>query len=53
MYLLKIKGARNSTLAYHRCSNHAELTELIAIYTALGYSSDQILVEEIAEDKAA
>lgn len=53
MYLLKIKGARNSTLAYHRCANRTELEEMIAIYTALGYGSDQILIEEIVEEKAA
>ena len=40
MYLLKIKGARNSTLAYHHCSNHSELNELLAIYAALGYTPE-------------
>ncbi len=53
MYLLKIKGARNSTLAYHRCSNRTELEELLAIYAALGYAPEQLLVEEITEEKAA
>lgn len=53
MYLLKIKGARNSTLAYHRCSTRAEVNELIAIYTALGYAPEQLLVEELEGEKAA
>jgi hypothetical protein len=53
MYLLKIKGARNSTLAYHRCSSRAELNELLAIYTALGYAPDQLVVEESTAEKAA
>jgi hypothetical protein len=53
MYLLKIKGARNSTLAYHRCSSESELTEMLAIYAALGYPPERLLVEEIAEDRAA
>jgi hypothetical protein len=53
MYLLKIKGARNSTLAYHHCSNRTELNELLAIYAALGYTPEQMVVEEVAETKAA
>jgi hypothetical protein len=53
MYLLKIKGARNSTLAYHHCSSRTELDELLAIYTALGYAPEQLVVEEVADEKAA
>jgi hypothetical protein len=53
MYTLIVKGARNSTLAYHRCDNQAELEELLAVYAALGYPSESLLVEETAADEAA
>jgi hypothetical protein len=53
MYLLVIKGARNSTLAYHRCESQTELEELLAIYTALGYPAESLIVQEIARDEAA
>ena len=53
MYTLIIKGARNSTLAYHRCENRGELDELIAVYTALGYAPESLIVEETPQEKAA
>jgi hypothetical protein len=53
MYTLKIIGARRSTLAYHRCDTVAELEELLAIYAALGYKPEALVVEEGREEKAA
>ena len=53
MYTLIIKGARNSTLAYHRCENRTELDELMAVYAALGYPSESLIVEETPHEKAA
>lgn len=53
MYLLKIKGMRNSTLAYHRFDSYADLLELVAVYEALGYKPEALVVEEVAADQAA
>jgi hypothetical protein len=53
MYQLKVKGMRNSTLAYHRCDSYADLLELVAVYQALGHKLEALLIEEIATDKAA
>lgn len=53
MYLLKIKGTRASTLAYHRCDSYADLRELIAVYQALGYKPEALVVEEQTEEQAA
>ncbi|HEX6509617.1 MAG TPA: hypothetical protein VF221_18465 [Chloroflexota bacterium] len=53
MYTLIIKGARNSTLAYHRCESYADLRELLAVYTALGYKPEHLLVQETADEQAA
>jgi hypothetical protein len=53
MYLLKVKGMRNSTLAYHRCESYADLLELVAVYQALGHKPEALLVEEISAEKAA
>lgn len=53
MYLLKVKGMRNSTLAYHRCESYGDLLELVAVYEALGHKPEALIVEEIATDQAA
>lgn len=53
MYTLLVKGARNSTLAYHRCENNTELQELLAVYAALGYPPESLIVQETARDEAA
>jgi hypothetical protein len=53
MYELKVKGARNSTLAYHRCESYADLRELLAVYGALGYKPEMLLVEELDSEQAA
>lgn len=53
MIVLKVKGARNSTLAVHRCSSYAELDELLAVYRALGYADTALLTEEAPEEQAA
>ncbi len=53
MFILKIRGARNSTLAYHRCDSLALLQELMAVYQTLGYLPEQMEVEERTEEKAA
>jgi hypothetical protein len=53
MYQLKVKGMRNSTLAYHRCESYADLLELVSVYTALGYKPEALIVEEITSEKAA
>jgi hypothetical protein len=52
MYTLIVKGARNSTLAYHHCDSNAELKELLAVYRALGYEDKSLLIEK-REAKAA
>jgi hypothetical protein len=53
MYILKVRGARNATLAYHKCETYTEIEELIAVYQALGHEPDKLLVEQVTEDKAA
>ncbi len=53
MYVLKVKGARNSTLAYHHCDTDSDLTELLAVYRALGYQPEALLVEEQSIEQAA
>lgn len=53
MYILKVRGARNATLAYHKCENYAQVEELIAVYQALGHEPDKLIVEQVTEDKAA
>jgi hypothetical protein len=53
MYVLKVRGARNATLAYHRCETHAEVRELLSVYAALGYAPEALIVEEVTEEKAA
>lgn len=53
MYVLLIKGPRNATLAYHRIESRAELDDLLAIYRALGYASEQLIVQEQPEQQAA
>jgi hypothetical protein len=53
MIVLKIKGARNSTLAFHRCATYAEVEELLAVYRALGYADTAFVVEKTAEEQAA
>ena len=53
MFMLIVKGARNSTLAYHRCADRAELEELLRVYTALGYPKESLIVQELARDEAA
>ena len=53
MYVLIVKGARRATLAVHRCDSYADLSELLAVYRALGYGADALLVEERREEQAA
>lgn len=53
MYTLSIKGARNSTLAYHRCETTEELDELLAVYRALGYAPEALIVQETPHEQAA
>jgi hypothetical protein len=53
MYILKIRGPRNATLAYHKCESYAEVGELSAVYAALGYAPENLIVEEVTEEKAA
>jgi hypothetical protein len=54
MYILIVKGARRATLAYHRTDSFEELNDLLAVYRALGYSDDALIVEERhEEDRAA
>jgi hypothetical protein len=53
MYMLKIRGPRNATLAYHKCQSYAEVRELSAVYAALGYAPENLIVEELTEEKAA
>jgi hypothetical protein len=53
MYTLIVKGPRRATLAYHRCDSYAEVRELQAVYRALGYDAEALVVEERQEDQAA
>ncbi len=53
MYQLKVKGMRNSTLAYHRLESYADLLELVAVYRALGHKPESLLIEEITVEQAA
>jgi hypothetical protein len=53
MKTLIIKGARNSTLAVHRCENEAQLQELLAVYAALGYAPEALIVQDASLEQAA
>lgn len=53
MKTLIIKGARNSTLAIHRCENPAQLDELLAVYHALGYEPEALIVQDEDLEQAA
>ncbi len=53
MYVLIVKGPRRATLAVHRCDSYADLRELLAVYHALGYGSEALLIEEQSGDRAA
>jgi hypothetical protein len=53
MFTLIVKGARNSTLAYHRCETTEELDELLAVYRALGYPPEALIVQETPQKQAA
>jgi hypothetical protein len=52
MYLLKIQGARRSTLAVHRCDTPADLRELLAVYQALGYKPETLQIEAEHQNQA-
>jgi hypothetical protein len=53
MIIVKVQGARRSTLAVHHLDSHADLRELLAVYEALGYKPEALIVEEEHEEKAA
>jgi hypothetical protein len=53
MYVLKVIGARRSVLAYHTCESSAELDELLAVYQALGYAPESLVVEKREKERAA
>lgn len=53
MYKLIVKGARRATLAYHSCETAADLRDLIAVYTALGYAPEALIIDDKHEEKAA
>jgi hypothetical protein len=53
MYTLVVKGPRRATLAYHHLDNNVDLRDLIAVYHAMGYGDEVLIVEERREQKAA
>lgn len=53
MYVLKVIGARRSVLAYHTCESSTDLNELLAVYAALGYASEALIVEKRESERAA
>ena len=53
MYVLKVIGARRSVLAYHTLETSAELDELLAVYQALGYTPEALVVEKREKERAA
>ena len=53
MFILKVRGARNATLAYHKSDSYAEIEELIAVYLSLGHDRDKLIVENVTEHRAA
>jgi hypothetical protein len=53
MFILKVRGARNSTLAYHQLDSMVELREMIAIYEALGHKPEAFEIEERQVEQAA
>lgn len=53
MYTLIIKGARRATLAVHHCETFADLRELLAVYQALGYAPEALVVEDERPAQAA
>lgn len=53
MYVLKIIGARRSTLAYHQFDNYTDLREMIRVYEAIGYAPEALVVEERQKEQAA
>jgi len=53
MYILKVIGARRSVLAYHSFEAYADLREMLHVYEALGYTTEQLIVEKRTAEKAA
>jgi len=53
MYTLIVKGPRRATLAYHVCESRADVRELLAVYAALGYPPEALIVEERRDEQAA
>ncbi|GAC1443320.1 MAG: hypothetical protein NVSMB52_01540 [Chloroflexota bacterium] len=53
MFILKVKGARNTTLAIHHCETYSDLQEMMKVYEALGHKSEALLIEEGTEEQAA
>ena len=53
MIILKVLGARRSTLAVHHLDSHADLRELLAVYTTLGYKPEALVVQDGREEQAA
>ena len=53
MYVLVVKGPRRATLAVHHCDSRGDLRELLAIYHALGYAPEALVVEDRRTEQAA
>ena len=52
MYTLIVKGARRATLAVHHLDSYADLSDLLEVYRALGYSAESLVVTD-QQEKAA
>jgi len=53
MYTLIVKGPRRATLSWHKLSSYRDVEELLAVYHALGYKPESLVVEETQQQEAA
>lgn len=53
MYTLIVRGARRAILAVHRLDSYTDLTEMLAVYHALGFDAQALTVEEQRDEQAA
>lgn len=53
MYTVKVFGTRRNVLAFHHCDTLSDVRELLAVYRALGYPPEALVVEDPRQERAA
>jgi acetolactate synthase small subunit len=53
MFKIIVNGPRRAVLAVHVCESSADVSELLAVYAALGFAPEALVVTEIEREQAA